>query len=86
MLLKIRIVGGPGSPDIEEDPLIFSLELDDVRISGAWLSIWATINFNDTLSSAGSAFSDIHNHITEPALEVHRRALGAEQGAQNGAQ
>ncbi len=86
ILLKTRIVGGPESSDPEEQALIFALELDDVQVSGSWLSTWASLYFADTSSSADSAFYEIHNHYTQPALYVHRRALEAEEAAQNGAQ
>jgi hypothetical protein len=79
-------VGGPEFSAPEEDALIFPLEVDDIEILGPWLSIWATINFTDTSSSANSAFYEIYNHYTELSLDVHRRALKAEEAAQNGSQ
>ena len=86
ILVKTRIVGGPEFSDYLEDALIFALEIDDFQISGAWLSIWGSICFSDALSYRSSAFYDIHNHYTQPALDVHRRALEAEGEAQNGSQ
>jgi hypothetical protein len=84
--LKTRIVGGPEFSDPQEDTLIFAIELDDVEISGPWLRVWGRINFTDTSFSADPAFYDTHNHITKPALDVHRRAREAEEAAQNGSQ
>lgn len=86
ILLKTRIVGGPEFSDFLEDALLFAFEIDDVQISGAWLGIWGSICFDDALSSRYSAFYDIYNHYTEPALDVHRRVLEAEGEAQNGSQ
>ena len=86
ILLKTRVVGGPEFSDFLEDALLFAFEIDDVQISGAWLSIWGSICFSDALSCRYSAFYDIHNHYTQPALDVHRRALEAEGEARNGSQ
>jgi hypothetical protein len=79
-------VGGPEFSAPEEDALILPLKVDDIEILGPWLSIWATINFTDTSSSADSAFYEIYNHYTELSLDVHRRALKAEEAAANGSQ
>jgi hypothetical protein len=79
-------VGGPEFSAFLEDAQIFALEIDDVQISGSWLSVWASISFTEALDSSYSSFYETFSHYTESALRVHRRALEAEQSAQNGSQ
>jgi hypothetical protein len=78
------VVGGPEFSDFLEDALIFALEIDDVQIPGSWLSVWASISFNDTLSSSDSSFYELFGHYTKSALNVHRRVIAAEEAAQDG--
>jgi hypothetical protein len=76
---KTRIIGGPDFCDFGEDTLIFPLELDNIEIPVCWLGLLASIYFTRALSSA-----DSHDHVTEAALDVHRRALQAEEVAEDG--
>jgi hypothetical protein len=79
-------VGGSEFSGFLEDAQIFALEIDDVKIPGSWLTVWATVSFNDALSSFDPSFYETFGHWTEPALNVHRRAQAAEEAAQNGSQ